>query len=200
MANQVSISNRALMSIGHKRLISAMTDKTFEAEVVNQLWDEALRSCLQEIDWGFARERVTLTEAGSITPPAEWIYAYFRPPDEEVVALRRIADSQKTRRADDRPAYTVEQIAGTRYIYTDTEDAVMVCTRYETRPALFTPLFAQFLSGELAVAAATPITGSAKQLTVAMQLREYYRERAIAIEFEGEQGAPDAENEFLAAR
>ena len=200
MSSQVSIANQALMNIGHKRLISAITDQTLEAELLNDLWENSLRACLQEVDWGFARERVTLVEAGSITPPAEWIYAYFRPADEDIVALRRIADDQKTRRAEDRPPYTVEQFADTRYIYTDTEDAEMVCTRYENRTALFTPLFSEFLSGELSIAVAMPLTGSTAQLSASLQIREYYRERAIAIEFEGEQRAPDADNEFLAAR
>jgi len=199
MASQVSIANRALMHIGHKRFVSALTDQTLEAEVILQLWEDCLRSALQEIDWGFARERVTL-EIGTPTPPAEWIYAYLRPPDEEIVALRRIADGLKVRRADDRPTFTVEQFAGTRYIYSDTEDAEMLCTRYETKTALFTPLFAQFLAGEIAINAAMPLTGSTQQLGAALQIRDYYRQRAVALEFESEEIGPAPESEFLAAR
>jgi hypothetical protein len=68
MADQVTIVNRALTTLGAEPIVN-LTDNTLEAKVANRVYDESRKSILSERLWTFATKRALLNQ---VTTPLAW--------------------------------------------------------------------------------------------------------------------------------
>jgi hypothetical protein len=198
MATQVSICNMALSNIGIKKQISAIDDPNQEAEMCLLHYDVALEEALAEGDWGFARRRVDLvTEAG--TPPEPWAYQYQYP--SNCAAIRRIDDERASRHSDSRIPFTTEtNDSNARIVFTDQEDAVVIYTRLETTPTLYSAAFVRYMSWVLASKIAMPLTGDEDLAEGAEKMAMHELEKAFSKNLENEQEPPEPQASWISAR
>lgn len=73
-----SVANLALREIGTYR-ISAFDEDSADAEIVRDLWESTLRSCLSNHEWRFAMKQAELQQGDS--PIARFGYSYPLPAD-----------------------------------------------------------------------------------------------------------------------
>jgi hypothetical protein len=85
----VDICNRALIAIGSRNKITALTDDTEEGQTCNMLYAQLRDQILGMAPWNFARKTATLlnlvkaapgTPASPVTNASQWISAYPAPP------------------------------------------------------------------------------------------------------------------------
>jgi len=82
MADQVTIINRALSTLGAEPIVN-LSDNTPQAKIANRYYEESRRSVLSECLWNFATKRVNLNQS---TVPLAWTtngmdYVYQLPSD-----------------------------------------------------------------------------------------------------------------------
>jgi hypothetical protein len=199
MATKTSIFNMALTHIGAKALISNLdTDNSNEAKIGRVYYDEALKFCLSEVDWGFARKRVILALLAE-TAPVDWGYVYQYPND--CLKAREIFDGARRTKLLRVPFEISLSDDGTlKTILTDQDDARLRYTRNITDPNLFPPSFVIFMSYYFAYLIAYPLT---KKATIRdVQLKDYKEHKLLAEVANAEEEEWDElpESEFLAGR
>ena len=77
--NAIDIANQALIMIGGER-ITALTEDSESARLVNEIFYPSLNTLLQEHPWNFAKGRVTLARSAT-TPDWDYDYQYPLPSD-----------------------------------------------------------------------------------------------------------------------
>lgn len=83
MATQIEICNLALDMLG-ENAISAITDNSKSATILNRIWDYALDEALREFPWSFARKHVELEYTAG--------YAIYQSSDEKDITAVTQAD------------------------------------------------------------------------------------------------------------
>jgi len=151
----VQIANFALSKIGSDSTIESLTENSAEANVCNLWIDHARKQALAAFNWDFARVRGTLATHGD-DAPTEWTYRYVYPAD--CVKARFIYNPLG--RKDNPVPYEVEQSDnGTKSIVTDQVDAILVYTKDENTPSLYTDWFIELLATALGSKIAYALTG-----------------------------------------
>tara|TARA_R110000824_G_scaffold122685_3_gene280040 strand:- start:17980 stop:18579 length:600 start_codon:yes stop_codon:yes gene_type:complete len=199
MATKTSIYNMALTHVGAKQLISNLdTDTGTEAKAGRVFWDLALEFVLSDVDWGFARTRVTLALLAE-TAPVDWTYVYTYPND--CVKAREIFDGARRTRRLRIPFEVSLNADGTlKTIMADQEDAKLRYTRNITDPNLFPPSFSVLMSYYMAYLIAYPLTKKASIRD--NQLKDYkaHKLSAEVANAEEEEWDENPEGEFIAGR
>lgn len=177
MVTAVTICNMALAHIGDQARVTSISpvDGSTQSTLCSRYYDQAVNTVLEMHAWNFATKRVTLTQDEDHTA-AEWEYAYEVPAD----MLRALAVQQEGGTTDYvNPTWTFatsQQVLtygtqkipqefaielngdGEPRIYTDLEpDVVLRYIAYVTNPGLFSPLFIQAVSWNLASMLCGPI-------------------------------------------
>lgn len=80
MATTTDLVNIALRRIGAARINSFENDRTKEAVVARDVYQEARKDCLNLHTWNFANKRAQLTASATV-PTFGWDYAYPLPED-----------------------------------------------------------------------------------------------------------------------
>lgn len=150
MASQIDIVNMALTRLGAPP-ISALTEDTELADIVEANYFGVLDALLCEHDWSFAKKKLQLARL-AVAPVNEWSYAYQLPSDRIGPPLN-LYDSTGT---GIRPAEDYEVFGGDQ-VHTDYE--TVVC-EYPFRPdeSLLPAMFVQALADRLAHKLALSIT------------------------------------------
>lgn len=125
MADQLSISNRALLSVGARVQISSLnpSDGSAEANAVSVLWASTFESLARSARWNCLTKQVTLSllaaavgtpeNPGGLNlpvPPTPWLYQYAYPSD--CLDMRYIVPSLPVSTGDITPATTINNSAG----------------------------------------------------------------------------------------
>lgn len=87
---KTTVSNLALREIGTYRIEDFDTEDSAEAEVLRDVWDDTLRSCLSRHEWRFAMKQAQLQQGD--TPTARYDYQYRLPAD--YVRLSVVSDQE----------------------------------------------------------------------------------------------------------
>lgn len=126
MADVLSISNRALLSIGARAQISSVfpSDGSEEGNAVAVLWQPTFESLGRSARWNCLTKQVALSliQAAQGTPenpggssypvpPTPWLYAYAYPID--CLSMRYIVPSFPANTGSNTPATTINNTAGT---------------------------------------------------------------------------------------
>lgn len=125
MADQLSIANRALLSVGARAQISSLnpSDGSAEANAISVLWAPTFEELGRAAPWNCLTKQVTLTllkaaqgtpenPSGGVlsSPPTPWMYAYAYPSD--CLLFRFIAPSLPSG-VSGVPATTINNASGT---------------------------------------------------------------------------------------
>lgn len=125
MADQLSISNRALLAVGARASISSLnpSDGSVEANAVSVLWTPTFESLARSAHWGCLRKQATLgllqaaqgtpeNPAGTSlpSPPTPWLYAYSYPSD--CLDMQFVVPSLPVSVGGTVPATTINNAAG----------------------------------------------------------------------------------------
>jgi hypothetical protein len=126
MADQLSISNRALLSVGARTQISSLnpSDGSNEANAISVLWTPTFEQLGRAAPWNCLTKQVTLSllmaaqgtpenPSGTAlpTPPTPWLYAYSYPSD--CLLFRFVVPSLPFNVAGTTPATTINNSAMT---------------------------------------------------------------------------------------
>ena len=154
MTTQVSIANRALTLIGANRILN-LTDQTPEAQSVNNLWDDTLRSVLFEAPWGFALKRANPNRLAIEQAWGDW-YSFELPND-----LVRVVDVS--------PRSTRWRIEGNKLLCKEESVGILyVCM--ERTVSKYTPAFVDALTYKLAADICYELTNSEGKTSALLQL------------------------------
>lgn len=196
----VQICNMALGHIGHTKFIAALTDRSNEASVLNQFYEQARDFSLECFPWPFAKKTVTLglvTDYTVLDTIHEWSYAY-RYPDDCLFA--RYILTANGRMETDPPPFEVGSDDSGRLIFTDQEDAILVYTRRVTDPALFTAAFGESVSWWLSGLICPGLAKDKKQAQGCFQMFQALKPLAEARSGNEQQQSPELDSEFIRAR
>lgn len=159
MASKVSIWNMALVNVGSSGFIQSPTEASAEANHCRVVYDEAVKSTLEALDWNFARVKVALADLD--TPDDDWIYQYAYP--SNCVSARKILTTIR----NEKPMpfkVGLNAAATAKVVNTDVSEAVLVYTALVTNEALFSSAFAVALSWHVAMSISGPLAGNDKNI------------------------------------
>lgn len=126
MADQLSIANRALLSIGARTQISSLSpsDTSAEANAVTTLWTPTFEALARTAHWNCLRRQVALSLIAAAQgtpenpdgtsypiPPTPWLYMYSYPSD--CLDVRYIVPSLPVNATGTVPETTINNSAGT---------------------------------------------------------------------------------------
>lgn len=80
MPTQLSLYNDALRSLGERKLAS-LSENREPRRVLDDVWDGAIKACLEEADWKFAQRTAKLIYEPSYTPPFGYQRQFSKPSD-----------------------------------------------------------------------------------------------------------------------
>jgi hypothetical protein len=176
--DRTSIANIALSYLGAGRIQSFDQDNE-EAAYVRDLYEQAVRECLEDHPWNFAEKAAALAADATPVRP-DFDYSYNMPPDH--LATRWLMTNDGRRSEE-----TFRMTDGDK-LCTDLERAWLVYT-YRAGEHLFSPLFVAALAHLLAHRLAGPITESDSK--VEGHYRLYVQTLARARNRNGQQDSPE---------
>lgn len=177
--DRTSIANIALAYLGADRIQSFDQD-TETAAAVRDLYEQAVRECLEDHPWNFAEKAVALIPDATPARP-DFDYSYNMPPDH--VATRWLMRGDDGRRSE-----ALFRMTDGDKLVTDLENAWLVYT-YRAGEHLFSPLFVAALGHLLAHRLAGPLTES--DTKVEGHYRLYVQTLARARNRNGQQDSPE---------
>ncbi len=180
--SQVGICNLALSYLGLSS-IASMTEASAEAIQCNMHFDNARDFVLRDYTWNFATKRVTLAESGTITPPAEWAYAYSVPSD--CLWARQIVVGSPMPAAE----FALEVVGTGRVLYTNESPAILQYTARISETTLFDPMFIEALAWKMAAQICMPMTRDKSLMQMAMNM--YVNNLAQAQRADANEGQPE---------
>jgi hypothetical protein len=149
---KTTVANLALREIGTYRIEDFDLEDSAEAEVIRDVWDDTLRSCLARHEWRFAMRQAELQQGN--VPTARYDYQYRLPAD--YVRLSVVSDRD-----------TMEPITDWDIVYMLNEPVPSVITAAETcyveyvalleDPATWAPHFVDYFVAVLASKIAAPL-------------------------------------------
>lgn len=155
MASVLDICNLALAQIGHKVVISDLTEQSVEAEYCALFWPQVRDYVVASHNWSFAVNRVTLADVtATYPPPEEFEYTYSWP--SECLKFIGVRDPNSTDDTINSPA-RLGASSGVRLIFTNVESAVGVYVKRVTDPTLFQPVVVEAMESLLASRLSVPL-------------------------------------------
>lgn len=176
--DRTSIANIALAYLGAKRIQSFEQDNE-EAATVADLYEQAVRECLEDHPWNFAEKAAALVADATPARP-DFDYSYNMPADH--LATRWLMTD------DGRRSEEPFRMTDGDKLCTDLERAWLVYT-YRAGEHLFSPLFVAALAHLLAHRLAGPLTES--DTKVEGHYRLYIQTLARARNRNGQQDSPE---------
>jgi hypothetical protein len=199
MTDAVSICNGALILLGAET-ITAFSDHTKNARVMNERYDAVRRRALRKNRWRFSIKRTSLA-ALSQTPESDYWHQYQLPNDFirliEGGDIYEVPDLSDLRTSPGSALYSIEG----RVILTDLGAPLAI--RYIadiTDPSMFDVCFVQSLEADLAYECCETITQSdSKQQLARQRYKEALRDATVANALEVAKSSI-ADHEWVAAR
>lgn len=147
MPSETDICNMALMKIGAKPLISALTEDSDNARLCNTFYKAVRDAVLRSHPWNCAIHRTTLT-ALSTDPDSDWDHQYQLPTNPYCLRLLQVGI------LDDQPVrWTIEG----RRLLTNEDSPPIVYVKRITDTNEFDPLLIDALTLKLALKLAMPL-------------------------------------------
>jgi hypothetical protein len=176
MPTEIEVANAALVAIGTKT-ITALTDATTDANVV-EIWYPITRDAiLRSHPWNFAEKRVQLAQIAGDTPVMDFAYFYQLP-----------ADCLKVRRLSDEAVDIAYKVEGDRLLCDDAEVSLLYTFR-ETNLEAWDPMAIECLIYRLASNIAYPIRQDAGLAKTMFELSAARLADAKATD--AQEGTPD---------
>lgn len=178
MASDIEIANFALSKLG-ERSITAFTDDSPQARLVNLTYSNLRDALLREHAWNFAMRRASLAASGT-TPDWGYSYAYDLPSDPDFCLRVWSVDNP----------YEYEWKVEARQVVTDLGAPLKI--RYISRvadSAQFDPMFVDTMAAYLAAEWAEKITGTASMRQQMVEL--YVAKLTQARSSDGQEGTPE---------
>lgn len=192
----VEICNMALSKLAINQYIESLLDPSTEAKVCSLHYNHYRKIVLTHVTWGFAERRIALGESG--TAPDEWEFQYGWP--SGALRIIQIPDGLQVRRADQRIPFRTRNVAGTRYIVTDYENAEADYTDDVEDTTLFSPQFDEALAARMAYQMAMPLSAEPELRSAAWQDWIIAVSDAVRLEFAGKQNPEEPDAAHIAAR
>lgn len=155
MASEVDICNLALADLGDRASVSSINpqDGSVQAMHCARFYPMCRDMLLaMPVAWTFATRRVALQAVEIANMPDGWGFAYALP--NGCIRPQRVLTPGASKDSDSEPFLTESTSTGSKVIYTNVEDAVLVYTHAVTDPTVFGPLFtvalAKLMSAKLA--------------------------------------------------
>jgi len=145
----VDIYNRALIKIGSRNILSAITDPVPEASIIGVLYADLRDTLLQSFTWNFAMKRVALSET---TAPAFGFDKAFQLPAD---CLRAVIDDNAN------AVFRVED----GVLLTDALTIDLVYIAQVTDTTSFPPMFREVLAAYIASEICEALTSNTNQAT-----------------------------------
>lgn len=158
MASEVDICNMALADLGDRATVSGISpqDGSVQAMHCARFYPMARDALLaMPVAWTFATKRVALQAVEISDMPDGWAFAYTLP--NGCIRPQRVLAAGSTKDSDGEDFVTEATGAGSKVIYTNVEDAILVYTAAVTDPTKFGPLFTTALAKYLSAKLAGPI-------------------------------------------
>lgn len=196
-SNDYEIANLALRHLGIGRTMSALSDSTEEARVMNAFYATARDEVLRAFAWPFATKFAALTKVADNPSDIdqEWSISYRYPSD--CLMIRRIITGDRNPDRQAREPYRIGRDGTGLLIYSDYASAELEYTFQETTVSRYPPDFVIALSYRLAAYAAPALTGGDPyrliQRMEALYAAAVMRARANAQNEEQQEEDPDAE-------
>jgi hypothetical protein len=198
-ATHVAICNQALARLGHKTMITSLTEATDEARLCALFFEEAVAVLLRDFPWPFARKRATLSlvTASAVT---NWTYAYAVPTDM-AAALELVNPLGRVVRSDQRSPFELgfDDTNDLVRLYTDLEDAELLYTSTNINTNLFDAQFRDALAWRMAAEIATAL-GKPEKMPNMLQMYRLRISEAEAASFRESEDGPEPDGEILSAR
>lgn len=172
MASEKDICIYALQHIGQFATLRSLDDDSAYAQVARISYPFARDALLERHAWNFATTREQL--APLATAPAGWRFAY--PVPAECLKVLSVVDKDSTTPTG--AEWRLEGYQDRVSVLTDLENATITYVKKVVNTDLFSPLFTEALSWQLAAAIAGPIIKGAEGQTVTVKLMQF----AAAIE------------------
>lgn len=179
MISPVEICNLALLKI-KKRIISSLGESSESGRTCNMVYDQARQEVLGAYRWGFANstEQLSILSGEKFS---DYLYVYARPATcllpiklfVELDSLGYYGDyfwKDPHTKSPDIKFEEMLSIGGVKGIACDLENASLIFTKNITDTNLFTPLFIQALSLNIAAKIAPSLTGDDKLATTMLSL------------------------------
>lgn len=204
MTSQVQIAKLALSHFGDRYDIASITEDSTEAEHVNLVYENAVRSVLRRYAWQFANAWITPTyltsptdAAGDPDVPGNWDYMFTYPPD--AVRILKIENPLGDREDPVRYAIGLNS-AGIKVILCNEEEPEIKYTKYLSDPNYYDESFIMALSYRIASLVCVGLTGDGGMAQAMMQM--YERELLTAAALSGSEGVEEVhpEAEWIKAR
>lgn len=202
--SQVQIAKMALAHFGDRFDISSITEASTEAEQVNLVYENAVRSVLRRFDWNFARAWTSpsylttpVDAAGDIDVPGLWSYMFTYPTD--AVRILKIVNPLGDR-ADPLRWEVGLNGNGVKVIMCNEETPEINYTKYLSDPNYFDDMFVMALSYYIASLCALALTGDGN--VAQAMLQQYERVLAMAASQNMTEGVEEVhpEAEWIKAR
>lgn len=153
-----TVANLALREIGTYRIESFEEDSA-DAEIVRDLWEDTLRSCLSRHEWRFAMKQVELQQGDS--PVARFAYSYPLPAD-----YIRMSSACERSDAND-PIMDFEIVHNTSFpnpvMLTDAKSVFLDYVALIEDPNYWSPWFVDFFVVTLASKLAAPLKSTTEK-------------------------------------
>ena len=197
--SEVQICNRALLRIGQKSTIAALTESSAAAQACRLIYEPARDEMLEEFPWPWAKKQATLAllEDEERTP---WSYAYALPAD--CIKARHIWTGIRRPANDERIPFeiqTKDDLTGPMLL-TDQEDVELIYTAKVTAVNVFSPLFADALAWKLAIDLAMGLPVKREFRADAMKMFPYVLSQAQARALDEMHDDPEPDSVFIRSR
>lgn len=182
-SSSVEIAANALRLIGYQP-ITALTDDSDGARIMNALYTPTLDEALRSHDWNFARLRALLARLQD-TPAYDYAYMYQLP--QQPLCLRVLATNLAATEKWEIETY-ITSTSEYRVLLTD---ATTVTIRYIgriTNPTTWDPLFSDAMTWELAFRAAGALRVGGSVMLAVQKEKELRWSQARSVD--GQEGRP----------
>ncbi len=176
-ATKLGIYKKALGHLGERTIASLAEDRE-PVRVLNDYWDDAVESCLEQGRWDFAAREAQLSASTSVTPEFGYQYAFLKPTD-----WKRTIDISE----DPKFAHPLMQFSEMRGYWHADPDTLYL--RYVSNdPTLglnlsrWTTQFERFVAIELALAGCTRICGATADAKEEKLERKVIKARKAALD------------------
>jgi hypothetical protein len=153
--SKTSIANLALAHLGITKQIARLDERSLEANVCRQFFDQVRDQVISDFDWGFA---TAFAKVGLVQkhPTCEWQFSYRYP--SGCLKVRRVLSGRRTDTRQSRVPFKVGADSEGELIFTDKECAEIEFTMFQDDPTKYTPDFVMAFSLALAIMIAPGIT------------------------------------------
>lgn len=196
-SSAAEICNLALLRIGAKVYLTALTDVRPEAQACAIIYPQHRDALLELFDWPFAARRAKLT--ATATARTGWAYAYALPGD---CVAPRMLNPGRSVVASMRDRFEVEAndaLSG-RLILTDAKEPELLYTALVTSPPAFSPLFTDALAWRIAAELVMALPVKPEVAVRAMQQAQLAEQRAAAAALSQRLPDPPPDSEFISVR